>query len=93
MPPSGVLASASRTQMNVVTWMPESGVRSAIVVARYANGYVLAGRSLQQIENRESNLELIVGAACVVTLALTFLAVFLTQLLSLRFLPGRAATA
>ncbi len=92
MPPSGVFAAASGTQMNVVTWMPEPGVRSAIVVTRYANGYVLAGRSLQQIENRESNLELIVGAACAATLALTFLAVLLSQLLSLRFLPGRAAS-
>src|SRR5258708_40035124 len=51
MPPSGVFAAASGTQMNVVTWMPEPGVRSAIVVTRYANRYVLAGRTLRQDED------------------------------------------
>jgi len=93
LPPAGVFASAERSPMNVVTWMPEPGVRSAIVVMRYSDGYVLAGRSLQQIEDRESNLGLIVGAACVATLGLTFLAVVATQLLTLRFLPGAVRPA
>jgi hypothetical protein len=54
IPPSGVFASADTLPMDTITWTPEPGVRSAIVVVRYSGGYVLAGRSLQHIEERES---------------------------------------
>jgi hypothetical protein len=53
------------------TWQPRTGVRSAIVVTYYRgpnNGFVLVGRSIREIENRESNLELIVFLAWAVTL-------------------------
>lgn len=52
-----------------VTWQPRSGVRSAIVVTQSNAGYVLAGRSLREVELRESQLEYLVGLGWVSTLA------------------------
>jgi hypothetical protein len=79
-PPSGVFADARTMDMDTLTWEPATGVRSAIVVVHYAGGYVLAGRSLNIIEERESNLELISGAFAIVALVVTYLSVFFTQL-------------
>lgn len=89
IPPSGVLENSRTMTMNALTWMPEPGVRSAIVVMHYTGGYVLAGRSLQQIEDRESALEAIVGLACVATLGATLVAVLVTRALAERLLPAR----
>lgn len=53
------------------TWQPASGIRSAAVLAHYKSGYVLAGRSLREVENRENQLFQLVGiawvAVCLVT--------------------------
>jgi hypothetical protein len=75
--------------MDALTWMPASGVRSAIVVVAYNGGYVLAGRSLTQVELRETDLEVVVGLLCVVTLGLTFLATLVSQALAARWEPAR----
>lgn len=91
VPPSGVFDYARSRSMDSLTWMPEEGVRSAIVVVHYAGGYVLAGRSLTQIERRESNLLLIVAALCSATLALTFLATLLSQTLTSWMVSAREA--
>lgn len=80
--PRGVFQAA--TPMNAVSWMPESGVRSALVVVSYPNGYVVAGRSLALVEDREGNLTRMVTLACVATLALTYLAVLATRLIAPR---------
>lgn len=90
-PPPGVFASARVMDMDLVTWMPERGVRSAIVVIHYADGYVLAGRSLALAEQREGNLEFEVGAACAATLVLTYLAVLLTRILAPRLAAAPAS--
>jgi hypothetical protein len=92
IPPRGVFASADILPMDTITWTPEPGVRSAIVVMRYSGGYVLAGRSLQQIEERESQLEMLVGGGCVLTLALTLLAVLVTRVVAARLVPTRETT-
>lgn len=84
-PPSGVFISAKTVPMDTLTWMPEQGVRSAIVVMHYADGYVLSGRSLQLVEQRESDLELVVGLACAATLVATFIGVFGARWLASRF--------
>lgn len=89
VPPSGVFQSAAATPMDVITWMPEPNVRSAVVVVHYTGGYVLAGRSLSVVEQRESELEVIVGIICLATLILTFLAVLLTQAIAQRLSPDR----
>lgn len=89
LPPSGVFEYARTHAMDRLTWMPEAGVRSAIVVVHYNDGYVLAGRSLRQVEQREDNALLIVGALCAFTLVATFLATLLSQTLMARLAAVR----
>ena len=59
-PPAGVLTYATAHGQNRFTWEPRSGVREAAIVVPYHNasssGYVLAARSLREVENRESEL-------------------------------------
>ncbi len=57
--PPGVLSVAQKYGQNRITWQPESGVRSAIVVVPFGSpqkGFVVAGRSLREVEVREDNL-------------------------------------
>ena len=79
VPPSGVFSVARSSGMDLITWTPAPGVRSAIAVVPYANGYVVAGRSLKLIEDRESNLEVLVGAGGASALVVTFIAVLVTR--------------
>ena len=67
--PSGVLTSARSSGKDEVTWQPSAGVRiAAVVVTVRAGGSVLAGRSLREVEVRESDLVGITLIAWVVTL-------------------------
>jgi hypothetical protein len=80
--PAGVLDYVRRHGQDPVTWQPEPGVRIASVVARFEGaqpGFVLAGRSLREIEKRESNLELLCGAALIVTLGASLVLVCLCE--------------
>ncbi len=57
--PSGVLEYTKNHIEDRVTWQPSIGVRQAIVVKYYKgnnNGFVVAGRSLREVEIREDNL-------------------------------------
>ena len=83
-PPSGVFDNAQTNGMNILTWQPEAGVRSAIVVKSHPGGFVLAGRSLQSIEERETSLEQLLFIGGLATLALTFAAIFVTRLALVR---------
>ncbi|PIP30287.1 hypothetical protein COX25_05450 [bacterium (Candidatus Howlettbacteria) CG23_combo_of_CG06-09_8_20_14_all_37_9] len=70
--PGGVLDTAKKKGENRITWQPKKGVRLATVVKYYsgsASGYVIAGRSLKETENRIKNLALIIGAGWLVTIA------------------------
>jgi hypothetical protein len=53
--PVGVLSSARSTREDRVTWEPSPSVRIAAVVVPYPGGVVLAGRSLRDVEIRESD--------------------------------------
>jgi hypothetical protein len=67
--PSGVLESARSSGPDAVTWQPRAGVRIATVSVPWSGGVVTAGRSLRLVEERESQLELLVAAGWLVTLA------------------------
>jgi hypothetical protein len=58
VPPHGVFEIAEKTGGNRLTWQPHHGVRLAIVVqpfkGEHLNGFALAGRSLQVVEQGES---------------------------------------
>jgi hypothetical protein len=60
--PNGVFASVAQHGEDRITWQPQPGVRSAAVIDSFAGnasssgGFVLAGRSLREIEIREDNV-------------------------------------
>jgi len=57
--PSGVLSYAKVHGQNRLTWQPQPGDRQAIVVTYFSKSnpsFVLAGRSLREIEKREDLL-------------------------------------
>jgi hypothetical protein len=58
LPPDGVFDYAQSHGEDVITWQPEPGVRSAIVVDSFGQGFVVAGRSLKATEELESALSL-----------------------------------
>jgi hypothetical protein len=76
--PAGVLDYTRQNNEDRISWQPEAGVRVAAVVAAYGGkqpGFVLAGRSLREVEKRESQLEQITGIAWMVTLAVSLIVV------------------
>lgn len=57
--PSGVFAYTKEHDQDRITWQPRRGIRMAIVVTRVKGGlggYVLAGRSLRETEQRERQI-------------------------------------
>jgi hypothetical protein len=77
--PSGVFPDVLRQGELRFTWQPEPGVRQAVVITRATGtpaGFVLAGRSLREIEQRESDLNVEVVAAWGVSLVSTVLALW-----------------
>jgi hypothetical protein len=56
LPPGGVFDRLSGAARSEITWAPRPDVREAAVIIPYRNGYVLAGRSLRLIEQREDAL-------------------------------------
>ena len=74
--PNGVFVRAKQSGETRITWQPESGVRSAIVIASFegggGSGFVLVGRSLREVEKREDNLLSIVGVAWIAALIFFF---------------------
>jgi hypothetical protein len=78
--PAGVFSSVRQSGEDRLSWQPEQGVRSASVVTQYGGshpGFVLAGRSLREVEKREAQLTQEVTAAWIVALVGSLLAIAL----------------
>lgn len=76
--PSGIFDYTRQKGEDRVTWQPEAGVRIAAVVVAYGGaqpGFVLAGRSMREVEIRESQVEQITAIAWLATLAVTLVVV------------------
>ncbi len=57
--PAGVFDSVKQNGEDRITWQPQTGVRSAVVVTQFQGsnaGFVLAGRSLREVEIREDDI-------------------------------------
>ena len=57
--PSGVFDSVRQSGEDRITWQPQAGVRSAVVVTQFkgqTSGFVLAGRSLRESERLQDNI-------------------------------------
>ena len=73
--PSGVFDSVRQSGEDRITWQPQDGVRSAVVVTQFkgANtGFVLAGRSLREVEKREDNILQLLNIGWIGMLLITF---------------------
>jgi hypothetical protein len=82
--PEGVLDYVREHAQDRVTWQPEPGVRIAAVIVRVDGaqpGFVLAGRSLREVEKREAQVELEAGLALSAALAATLLLTVLCEVL------------
>ena len=82
LPPKGVFAYTQSHHQDRFTWQPKPGVRSAVVVTYFSNGqtsgYVLAGRSMRELEIREEMIlkDVVIGGSFIVLLALIFTLLF-----------------
>jgi len=82
--PAGVLEYTRQKGEDRVTWQPEDGVRIAAVLTSFSgtqSGFVLAGRSLREVENRADQIESIAGLAWLASLVVTLAAVALSEML------------
>lgn len=84
--PTGVFEATRQRGEDRITWQPEPGVRSAVVIVPVSGrqaGFVLAGRSLREVERREAQLTYQVLGVWLVTLLGTFLLVVLFEIVPL----------
>ena len=73
-PPDGVFDYVRQNGDERVTWQPEPGVRIASVIVRVTGaqpGFVLAGRSLREVEKRTALAMTQAGAALLFTLGIS----------------------
>ncbi len=78
--PQGALDYARQNGGDRVTWQPNGAVRIASVVVPYADGFVLAGRNMREVEGRESRTERFAGATWLLTLIATFIVIAFGEL-------------
>jgi hypothetical protein len=71
----GALKASEQGGENRVTWQPRGDVRIASVVVPLEDGYVMAGRSLRDVEQREAQAQQIAFAVWLAALLAAFLAV------------------
>lgn len=85
-PPEGTFDKAKKKGDNRFTWQPKDGVRvAAVLKAVDDKGYVLAGRSLREVESRVHSLTLTI----IISWAIS---VLLALLLSFAFKPRQSLT-
>ena len=80
--PSGVLEAARANGQDRISWMPEAGVRIAAVIEPVSGGqggFVLAGRSLREVEKREALVQLQAVIGMLITLVVSFVIVVLAE--------------
>ncbi len=84
--PFGVLQVAGQSGENRVTWQPRVDVRTAIVVVPFhgqtQSGFVVAGRSLREVEVRENKTALAAGLFWVAGLLATLVSTILLYIVS-----------
>ena len=88
IPPQGALdyaksqaGSVKGDGQNRITWEPKDGVRIAAVIMYHGGdnpGYVIAGRSLREVEKRENDLTTMAGLDFLGLLAGVFLVLLVT---------------
>ena len=80
--PAGVFDYTMEEGQDRITWEPQVGVRIAAVVVYYPDGYVLAGRNLREVEDRENQLTLFVGTTWALALLATFVVIIIGEFMT-----------
>lgn len=78
--PPGVFEYVRQNGEDRFTWQPQAGVRSAVVVTKFTgvnSGFVLAGRSLREVEKREDNTMMLILFSWIALLFITAAVAFL----------------
>ena len=83
-PPEGVFQFIRRNGEDRITWEPQPGVRTAIVITSYSNnsssGFALAGRNMRELEKRERDLEIKVCFGLMAALIISFTLDFVSDI-------------
>jgi hypothetical protein len=83
VPPSGTFETARARGEYRFSWQPAKGVREAIVLRHYVtdktSGFVLAGRSMREVEQREQNLSIMALVAWLASLVVIAVAALLCR--------------
>ncbi len=66
--PAGVLDYTRNHKEDRITWEPKAGVRIAMVIVHFDGGFVLAGRSMREVEIREDRVFILVVLAFAATM-------------------------
>lgn len=77
--PKGVFEHARRNGDHWVTWQPQRNVRMAVGIAMVKSNpvtYVVAGRSLREVEERESGLSTMIFIAWIICCAVVLVNLF-----------------
>lgn len=91
--PGGVFDYARANRDDRITWQPASSTRIAAVVKHFSGtspGFIAVGRNMREIENREGQLLLMIGAAWIGLLVLTLIAVLYAWVLEQKSAAGQA---
>ena len=89
--PAGVFDSVRQHGEDRITWQPQPGVRMAIVVVNSntsGSGFVMAGRSLREVEKRVDQLSIETGILWILTILGSLVVISLSEI----FLsPGKSS--
>lgn len=75
--PSGALFAAEKTGENRVTWQPQPGLRFASVVHTSSIGFVVAARSLREVENRIQQTTFFTGVTWLTALLVSLILIII----------------
>lgn len=78
--PKAALESSKQSGENQVTWQPDPNVRIASVVVPYKDGFVMAGRNMREVEQREQGTENLAIMTWVLTLITTLIVIAAVEL-------------
>jgi hypothetical protein len=81
-PPIGVFDYTRQNRQDILTWQPRPGIRSATVVRYFSGartGFVLAGRSLFEVENRIDKLMIGIAFGWLFTIISTLIVVLIIE--------------
>jgi hypothetical protein len=73
--PKGSLDYARQNGQNRVSWQPNDNVRIAAAVVPYKDGFVMAGRDMREVEQRESQTATFAGTTWILAMIATFVAI------------------